>query len=184
MAGVYQIYNTETGKRYIGSSIDVERRLKERKRNLKSHKHRNQHLQNAWNKYEEYLIFEALEYCEPDECLILEQKYIDYYDSANRKNGYNIDKQAASAGKHLSESSIKRYSDFNNRPDGFCIKCLFSSDIKYYPSLREASRKLGVDKNGIKYALRHKQGYMKKLNCTFVQIDKDEFLRNKVTGEK
>lgn len=253
MAGVYQIYNTETGKRYIESSIDVERRLKEHKRNLKSHKHRNQHLQNAWNKYEEYLIFEALEYCEPDECLILEQKYIDYYDSANRKNGYNIDKQAASAGKHLSEetkqkirqkaigrkwteemrkkwlcsnvgrkkpkqsetmkekykqgykipriidfpeekqiewkkhlseSSIKRYSDFNNRPDGFCIKCLFSSDIKYYPSLREASRKLGVDKNGIKYALRHKQGYMKKLNCTFVQIDKDEFLRNKVTGEK
>lgn len=88
MAGVYQIYNTETGKRYIGSSIDVERRLKEHKRNLKSH------------------------------------------------------------------------------------------------TLREASRKLGVDKNGIKYALRHKQGYMKKLNCTFVQIDKDEFLRNKVTGEK
>lgn len=37
MAGVYQIYNTETGKRYIGSSIDVERRLKEHKRNLKSH---------------------------------------------------------------------------------------------------------------------------------------------------
>lgn len=38
MAGVYQIYNTETGKRYIGSSIDVERRLKEHYRNLKHHK--------------------------------------------------------------------------------------------------------------------------------------------------
>lgn len=38
MAGVYQIFNTETNKRYIGSSIDVERRLKEHKRNLKAHR--------------------------------------------------------------------------------------------------------------------------------------------------
>lgn len=105
MAGVYQIYNTETGKRYIGSSINVERRLKEHYRNLKKHKHCNQHLQNAWNKYEEYLIFEPLEYCEPDECLKLEQQYIDYYNSANRENGYNIDTQAASAGKHLSDET-------------------------------------------------------------------------------
>lgn len=64
MAGVYQIFNIETNKRYIGSSIDVERRLKEHKRNLKAHRHSNQHLQNAWNKYEEYLIFEPLEYKE------------------------------------------------------------------------------------------------------------------------
>lgn len=48
MSGVYQIYNTETNKRYIGSSIDVERRLKEHLRNLKANRHCNQHLQNAW----------------------------------------------------------------------------------------------------------------------------------------
>lgn len=56
MAGVYQIYNKETNKRYIGSSINIERRLKEHKRNLKANRHSNQHLQNAWNKYQEYLI--------------------------------------------------------------------------------------------------------------------------------
>lgn len=110
MAGVYQIYNEETNKRYIGSSIDIERRLKEHKRNLKANKHSNQHLQNAWNKYQEYLIFEALEYCEPDQCLKLEQQYIDYYDSANREFGYNIDSQAASAGKHLSEGTKQKIS--------------------------------------------------------------------------
>lgn len=108
MAGVYQIYNKETNKRYIGSSINIERRLKEHKRNLKANRHSNQHLQNAWNKYQEYLIFEALEYCEPDQCLKLEQEYIDYYNSANREFGYNIDPQAASAGKHLSEETNRR----------------------------------------------------------------------------
>lgn len=247
MAGVYQIFNIETNKRYIGSSIDVERRLKEHKRNLKAHRHSNQHLQNAWNKYEEYLIFEPLEYCEPDQCLKLEQQYIDYYDSANREFGYNIDTQAASAGKHLSEetkqklsaarkgkklhldvvqkireantgkrkpkqsntmkekynngysiprypdmseqkkkewsehlsqSAIKRYSNINNRPEGYYIKCIFSNDIKYYPSLKEASRKLGVDKGGIKYALEYKEGYMNKLKCTFIRISKEEFWNN------
>lgn len=110
MAGVYQIYNRETNKRYIGSSIDIERRLKEHKRNLKANRHSNQHLQNAWNKYQEYLIFEALEYCEPDQCLKLEQQYINYYDSANREFGYNIDSQAASAGKHLSEETKQKIS--------------------------------------------------------------------------
>nr|DAI58371.1 MAG TPA: hypothetical protein [Crassvirales sp.] len=44
--------------------------------------------------------------------------------------------------KHLSEGTIKRYSDFNNRPEGIY------------------------------------------LNCTFVLIDKIEFLANKVVGER
>lgn len=132
MSGVCQIYNTETNKRYIGSSIDVQRRLKEHLRNLKANRHCNQHLQNAWNRYREYLVFEPLEYCEPDQCLKLEQQYIDYYNSAER----------------------------------------------------EASRTLGIDKGGIKYVIQHKEGYMKKLNCTFVLIDKIEFLANKVVGEK
>lgn len=248
MAGVYQILNTETGKRYIGSSIDVERRLKEHRRNLKNNKHCNCHLQNAWNKYAEYLVFEPLEYCEPDECLKLEQKYIDYYDSSNRLYGYNIDSQAASAGKHLSDetkqklrkahlgkkispeiiekvrkantgkkkpkqsdtmkrkyaegytvpritdmpvekqiewrnnlsiATKRRYQNLDNRPEGFYIKCIFSKDIKYYPSLREASRQLGVDKQGIKYALNYKNGYMKKLNCTFVLINREEYINNR-----
>ena len=242
MAGVYQIYNEETGKRYIGSSIDVERRLKEHKRNLKAHRHSNQHLQNAWNKYQEYLVFEALEYCEPDECLKLEQQYIDYYNSANRQFGY--DAQAASAGKHLSaetrqklsavhkgkkipkevvekvrqanigkkkpkqsetmkqkykngytiprfydtsieqqeewrkhlsEAANRRYSDYRNRPEGYYLKCIFSDDIKYYPSMREASRQLAIDKGAITYALNNCNGFVNKLNCTFIRITKKEY---------
>lgn len=57
-SGVYQIYNPITNKRYIGSSIDVYRRIKEHRRNLKGNRHENQHLQNAWNRYKYLLIFE------------------------------------------------------------------------------------------------------------------------------
>lgn len=60
MSGVYQIYNTVNGKRYIGSSIHIEQRFKEHLRNLRANKHVNAHLQSAWNKYGEHsFVFEA-----------------------------------------------------------------------------------------------------------------------------
>lgn len=45
MSGIYQIYNPINNKRYIGSSINVERRLKEHLRNLEKNRHSNNHLQ-------------------------------------------------------------------------------------------------------------------------------------------
>lgn len=61
MSGVYQIYNPINNKRYIGSSINVERRLKEHLRNLKKNTHCNVHLQSAYNKYKDVLQFQFLE---------------------------------------------------------------------------------------------------------------------------
>lgn len=37
MSGVYQIYNTVNGKRYIGSSIHIEQRFKEYTRNTQGY---------------------------------------------------------------------------------------------------------------------------------------------------
>lgn len=94
MSGIYQIYNPINNKRYIGSSINVERRLKEHLRNLEKNRHCNDHLQSAYNKYKDVLQFQFLEECEPDECLIFEQYYLDYYKSylnylANPNNAYS-----------------------------------------------------------------------------------------------
>ena len=246
MSGVYQIYNTVNGKRYIGSSIHIEQRFKEHLRNLRANKHVNSHLQSAWNKYGEHsFILEEIELCEPDQCLKVEQEYIDYYHAADRKFGYNIDPYADHTGNTLSEETRKkisekakgrkwskeqrenwskimtgrkkpkqsqtmkqkyangefsfprfnevseekrkswsaniskavrkRYSDYSNRPKGYWLKVNFSNDVKYYPSLREASRQLGIDKGAIQYCFKRKQGYCGKLNCTFIQISKEEY---------
>ena len=246
MSGVYQIYNTVNGKRYIGSSIHIEQRFKEHLRNLRANKHVNAHLQSAWNKYGEHsFILEEIELCEPDQCLKVEQEYIDYYHAADRKFGYNIDPYADHTGNTLSEETRKkisekakgrkwskeqrenwskimtgrkkpkqsqtmkqkyangefslprfnevseekrkswsaniskavrkRYSDYSNRPKGYWLKVNFSNDVKYYPSLREASRQLGIDKGAIQYCFKRKQGYCGKLNCTFIQISKEEY---------
>lgn len=111
MSGIYQIYNPITNKRYIGSSIHIEQRFKEHIRNLKSGRHCNQHLQNAWNKYGDQLRFEILEYCEPEYLIETEQYYIDYYNSADRRYGYNIDKYVSHFGHHLSDETRKKISE-------------------------------------------------------------------------
>ena len=88
MSGIYQIYNPINNKRYIGSSINVERRLKEHLRNLEKNRHCNDHLQSAYNKYKDVLQFQFLEECEPDECLIFEQ----YADATNNYMEYLLDR--------------------------------------------------------------------------------------------
>ena len=125
-SGVYQIYNPINEKRYIGSSIDIVRRLKEHRRCLIGGYHHNQHLQNAWNKYGDCFEFKPLEYCEPDKLLELEQQYIDYYNSADRKFGYNIDERADHAGYHLSDETRKKIGDAHRgrkRPQDVIEKC-------------------------------------------------------------
>lgn len=42
--------------------------------------------------------------------------------------------------------------------------------IEEYPSMREAARRLGIDKGAIKYALDNTGGFMKKLDCYFIKV--------------
>jgi len=51
MGGVYAIICTPTDRAYVGSSIDVERRLRQHINMLNRGGHSNTHLQRAWNKY-------------------------------------------------------------------------------------------------------------------------------------
>lgn len=96
--GVYCIRNWVNGKRYVGSaSRSIQRRLIQHYANLRSGRHKNAHLQAAWNKYgEKSFVRQILCRCSPEECIEKEQEYIDLYDPANREYGYNIAPTAGS----------------------------------------------------------------------------------------
>lgn len=88
-SAIYKIKNLINNKFYIGSTNNPERRKKEHFLRLKQNSHDNTYLQNAYNKYgKKNLKFEIIEYCDPQEQYILEQKWIDKY--KNKNILYNI----------------------------------------------------------------------------------------------
>lgn len=91
-SGVYEIFNTINGKRYIGSAVVLLRRFTEHRKALTLNRHINSKLQRAWNKYgEQAFVFRILESCQPGECVLLEQQYLDAHAPC-----YNIAKLAGS----------------------------------------------------------------------------------------
>lgn len=86
-SGIYSILINN--KRYIGSSVDVNKRTKYHLSRLKNNKHYNKHLQSAYNLYSNSLVVEILEDCDNNELLIKEKHYIDLYNTLNNAFGYN-----------------------------------------------------------------------------------------------
>ena len=78
MIGIYEIENKKTGKKYIGSSHNIEKRFYQHKNDMKNGKHANIHLQREYDKYGlESFKFNILEECCKENTKQIEQKYLD-----------------------------------------------------------------------------------------------------------
>lgn len=93
--GIYQIKNIKNNIKYIGQSKDIIYRWREHLTSLQTNKHKNQYLQNSWNKNGiENFIFSILEICEVDKLNEKEQYHLNY----NKDKLYNLSKQVGSGG--------------------------------------------------------------------------------------
>lgn len=106
LKGVYSIRNIVNNKQYIGSTtMSFIKRLQHHVNRLKNNKHKNSHLQHAWNKYgEDSFEFKVLEICDKETCLTQEQYYINYYIN----NSYNINRNASGTPNMSKEVIEKR----------------------------------------------------------------------------
>lgn len=91
--GVYRIRNKRNGKFYVGSSIEIEKRLERHRRELERGIHHCIYLQRAWNKYgADSFIFEVIHECSSEEeARLIEQQYLDN----ETENLYNISRKAS-----------------------------------------------------------------------------------------
>lgn len=100
MSGIYQILCVPTGKIYIGSAVDIHARWHNHRLTLRRGKHRNPHLQAAWNLYgEDNFAFTVLEVVNRHELLSVEQKWLDRTHCTDRAIGFNIYPIAGSPGE-------------------------------------------------------------------------------------
>lgn len=94
-SGIYLITNIITNKIYVGSSLNIEQRWNDHRKLLRKNKHRNRHLQNAWNKDGECsFVFEIIEHCTKDVLTEREQYWIDHTKCIDDAIGYNINPSA------------------------------------------------------------------------------------------
>lgn len=76
--GIYEIVNKVNGKRYVGSSVDIEARWRIHRHHLRTGKHHSIALQRAWDKYGEASFdFKIIEKCSRDSLIAREQYYLD-----------------------------------------------------------------------------------------------------------
>jgi group I intron endonuclease len=117
-SGVYLILCIPTGKVYVGSAAGgIRWRISNHLSTLRNGYHDNMYLQRAWNKYgEDAFEFFVMCLCPKEECVSLEQYWIDYYDSTNSKVGYNLAPKAGSMlGYRHSEEGKQKISEHTKR---------------------------------------------------------------------
>ena len=90
--GIYKITNIVNNKMLIGQSEHMCRRWNEHKSLLRKNKHKNPHLQAAWNKYgEQNFTFTVMVECTSEKLDEKEIMLIKDYDTMNKEKGYNIE---------------------------------------------------------------------------------------------
>lgn len=90
ISGIYKITCTATGKIYVGSAQNLQKRKREHFRGLRTKTHYNKHLQRAVNKYGlDNFVFSVIECCDCDILLTREQYYLDHLQPFG-KRGFNI----------------------------------------------------------------------------------------------
>lgn len=114
MSGIYSILNKINGKIYVGQSVNPSKRGTDHRCKLNNNTHINPHLQKAWNKYGESAFeFNILEYCSEEDLNDNESWWVDYFNSTDRDEGYNIE----SGGKSnytVSEETREKFIGKNN----------------------------------------------------------------------
>ena len=111
--GIYKIENTVNNKVYIGQTQNFKNRWQKHISALSNNRHRNEHLQSAWNKYgEEAFAFSIVERCSGN---IDKQEiyWIAKYNATDRRFGYNValGGSVPMLGRHHSEETKRKISE-------------------------------------------------------------------------
>lgn len=124
-SGIYKIIHKESGKYYVGSAVNFNKRWNAHKRDLIKNKHSNVYLQHAWNKYGnnsfEFIIVEYVDDVfgrHNNKLLNTEQKYLDLAKSdksLNIDSHYNIcyDANSPNLGRKCSKETIDKISNLS-----------------------------------------------------------------------
>lgn len=169
--GVYIILHRSSGKMYIGSSGDIDFRIKAHKRLLKNNRHKNKFLQEAYN-HDTDLTILSRDFTTIEEARDAEQWLLDKYYPLRKL--FNIATDARFPGKGRayipSEYRLRRTSEANKGKiisekhkdlirEARGIKCVIEGVI--YPSIAKVAETFGVSQPTVKDRINSKTARFK-----------------------
>lgn len=170
--GIYILENTETGKKYLGSSMDLDKRKKDHFSRLISNRHRNRGVQESYNKFGpnsiEFKVVEKFKGSR-EELYILEQSYLDSVKEEDKEEYFNIS-----------------YNVFGGGSEALEIPCyildLNGNIVAEFDSRTEASKYLGlINSSNLTHTASNPSATVKskKDNSRYRIVNKDYFEENK-----
>jgi hypothetical protein len=158
-SGIYLITNLINGKVYVGSSVDIRKRMNAHKSHLNNNKHDNPYLQKSWNKYgSENFTFTVLEVF-PDRQNLLnrEQYWMDNYQSYNNEIGYNINPIAGSPeGRKLSDEEREKRSLSSTQKRRILQLDSKGKLIKVWDSIADVSKQFNINRGTLVSRIKNK----------------------------
>lgn len=162
LVGVYCIKNTINNKVYIGSSVNLQKRITRHLTELKNFKHSNKYLEKSYHKYgpENFQLF-LLEECNIESLIDKEIYYINLFNSLDKTYGYNlsIPKIHPTINSNDSYRKILSLAKKGRKPKNYLemLKTrwkkvrVYKNDLFYkdFNSYNEAERDLGITKGYI-----------------------------------
>lgn len=131
-SGIYRITQEDTGRVYVGSSIDIQNRWKQHINQLRQRTHVNKKMQVDANEYGiESFQFDILELVETDN-ILLDKRERFWQDTAGAKHGYNakeFPRRGASAKPshvHSLYISTKLWKDAKRAANGLRMSIIIS----------------------------------------------------------
>jgi group I intron endonuclease len=111
LQGIYKITHLSSGRVYIGSAVDIEKRWSTHRSSFSKKGRGNPYLSSAWIKYgQQDFSFEVVELVGKSEDLLKREQYwIDKHDATNRDFGFNIAPKAGSS------AGVKRTKETNEK---------------------------------------------------------------------
>lgn len=174
---IYCFTSKINGKKYIGQTVNFNRRLVSHRTLLKNNRHFNSYLQFHFNKYnvnkDFYSVFEINiieDKIQKDLLNEKEQYYVEFYNCMDYKKGFNL--RAGGNACKFSKSLLRKLKEVHrNRQSPVYMYDLDGNHLGTFRSIADASEKIGIPQTNISRSI------LKKEKCRNVFFRR-EFIEN------